>query len=51
MGGNPVLRPASLFDVLPFLRRGTLDHYTSKFIALDRLYRAEWKRRGYTRSP
>ena len=50
---NPCLRPASLSDVVDALGliRGTKEMSGLVFVFLESLYDAEWRLRGFERSP
>lgn len=49
------VRPACLLEWVDGVRSqthdGAMTHYGSRYLAVDALYRAEWAKRGFKRSP
>lgn len=46
------VRPACLLDWVYGVRAANdLNHYMSRYQAIENLYRAEWRKRSYKRSP
>lgn len=51
---NSCLRPTCSWDIAKFMEQRpdeSFDEYWSRLIAVEEMYNAEWKLRGFERSP